>query len=73
MALQDVFGVCLCLQFLNLVRLPSLSVATLLLGLAFAYDVFFVFLTPLLFGGTSVMVKVATGESKRFTHFLSFR
>ena len=35
--------------------------AALLLSLAFCYDLFFVFLTPLFFE-ESVMVKVATGE-----------
>jgi len=61
-ALQDLFGCCLCVLFLGAIRLPSLRVATALLTLAFAYDVFFVFLSPLVFH-ESVMVKVATGNA----------
>ncbi len=37
---QDVMGVCLMVVVLRLVRLPDLQVASLLLGLAFCYDVF---------------------------------
>jgi len=58
--LQDLFGCCLCVMFLSVIRLPSLSVATGLLIMAFCYDVFFVFVSPLIFH-ESVMVKVATG------------
>jgi signal peptide peptidase-like protein 2B len=58
--LQDLFGCCLCVMFLSLIRLPSLSVATGLLTMAFCYDVFFVFISPMIFH-ESVMVKVATG------------
>eukprot|EP00752_Nemacystus_decipiens_P009947 g8870.t1 len=58
--LQDVFGCCLCATFLSTIRLPSIKVATFLLCLAFFYDIFWVFLSPVLFG-ESVMVKVATG------------
>lgn len=39
----------------------TLQVACILLPLAFAYDVFWVFLSPLLFNGTSVMVEVGGG------------
>jgi len=59
--LQDLFGCCLCALFLGVIRLPNLRVATTLLSLAFVYDVFFVFLSPLFFH-ESVMVKVATGN-----------
>jgi signal peptide peptidase-like protein 2B len=58
--LQDLFGCCLCVLFLSVIRLPSLSVAAGLLAMAFCYDIFFVFLSPLIFH-ESVMVKVATG------------
>ncbi|CAN0017698.1 unnamed protein product [Scytosiphon promiscuus] len=58
--LQDLFGCCLCVTFLSTIRLPSIKVATFLLCLAFLYDIFWVFLSPQLFG-ESVMVKVATG------------
>lgn len=59
--LQDLFGVCLCIVFLSTIRLPNLKVASLLLCMAFFYDVFFVFISPLIFH-ESVMVKVATGK-----------
>ena len=58
--LQDLMGSCLCVLFLSLVRFPNIKVATVLLSLAFFYDIFFVFLSPLLFH-ESVMIKVATG------------
>lgn len=57
---QDVFGVSLCFLFLRTVQVPNLKVATILLGLAFFYDIFFVFISPLFFG-SSVMEDVATG------------
>uniref|UniRef100_A0A6U2CU81 PA domain-containing protein n=1 Tax=Chlamydomonas euryale TaxID=1486919 RepID=A0A6U2CU81_9CHLO len=58
--LQDFLGICLMLLFIRSLRVSSLCVAALLLGLAFVYDVFFVFLEPLIFGGDSVMVTVRT-------------
>ncbi|ETW01312.1 hypothetical protein H310_06876 [Aphanomyces invadans] len=58
--LQDAFGIALCFVFLRTIRLPTLQVASVLLVLAFFYDIFFVFVTPLIFG-RSVMVDVATG------------
>ena len=39
--LQDVIGIALCFLFLRTVQLPNLKVATLLLTLAFCYDVIF--------------------------------
>lgn len=62
--LQDLFGICLCIVFLDVVRLPSLKVGAVLLSMAFAYDIFFVFLSPYFFG-ESVMIKVATGSGPR--------
>ncbi|EQC33267.1 hypothetical protein SDRG_09249 [Saprolegnia diclina VS20] len=59
-SLQDLFGIALCFVFLKTIRLPNLKIGALLLLLAFAYDIFFVFVSPLLFG-RSVMVDVATG------------
>jgi len=47
-------------MFLSVVRLPNLKVASLLLSLAFLYDVFFVFISPYFFS-SSVMISVATG------------
>ena len=40
-------------------KISSLRVACVLLPLCFAYDVFWVFIEPLLFGGQSVMVEVS--------------
>jgi hypothetical protein len=58
--LQDLMGICLCILFLTLVRFPNVKTATVLLSLAFVYDIFFVFISPIFFH-ESVMVKVATG------------
>ena len=58
--LQDLFGACMCVLFLSVIRLPSLRVATFLLIAAFFYDIFFVFISPLVFN-KSVMIHVATG------------
>lgn len=57
---QDVMGVCVCIGFLKLIRLNSIMVATILLVAAFLYDIFFVFLTPYIFG-ESIMETVASG------------
>lgn len=61
--MQDVFGVCLVMLFLQLVRLPNLKIATVLLVLAFFYDIFMVFISPVIFK-ESVMLKVATGGTR---------
>lgn len=58
--MQDVFGAAMCISFLAVIKLNSLKVAALLLIVAFFYDIFFVFVTPLLFKGKSVMITVAT-------------
>lgn len=57
---QDVLGFCMCVTFLGLIELNSIQVASVLLIVAFFYDIFFVFVTPLLFKGRSVMIEVAT-------------
>jgi len=57
---QDLFGGCMCVLFLSVIRLPSIKVASYLLVAAFFYDIFFVFITPLIFT-SSVMITVATG------------
>ncbi|ETO75923.1 hypothetical protein F444_08569 [Phytophthora nicotianae P1976] len=64
--LQDIMGISLCFVFLRTVQLPNLKVATILLTLAFCYDVFFVFLSPIFFG-SSVMEDVATGGPAAYT------
>lgn len=58
--MQDVFGSCMCIVFLKVIRLNSIRVATILLIVAFVYDIFFVFVTPWIFKGKSVMITVAT-------------
>lgn len=57
---QDLMGISICVTFLAVIRLNKLKVATVLLWVAFFYDVFFVFVTPYLFKGKSVMITVAT-------------
>jgi signal peptide peptidase-like protein 2B len=70
--LQDILGVAIMLLVLRTLRLPNLRVACVLLPLCFAYDVFWVFLQPMLTGsGTSVMVEVAGGgDSHEFLPML---
>lgn len=67
--LQDTLGVAYCLFILQRVRLPTLKNCTsFLLGLL-AFDVFFVFVTPLLTRtGESVMVEVASGPADSLSH-----
>lgn len=70
--LQDVLGIAIMLLVLRTLRLPNLRVACVLLPLCFLYDVFWVFIQPLLTGGgTSVMVEVAGGgDSHEFLPML---
>ncbi|XP_039106594.1 signal peptide peptidase-like 2C [Hyaena hyaena] len=67
--LQDTLGVAYCLFVLRRVRLPTLkNCASFLLALL-AFDVFFVFVTPLLTRtGESVMVGVAAGPADSVSH-----
>ena len=46
--LQDILGVVFSINMLKTLRLPSLKVITVLLCTLFVYDIFFVFITPLL-------------------------
>ena len=63
--LQDILGACFCVYLIQNLRLPSLKIISILLVLLLLYDVFFVFITPLLTSnGESVMVSVATGGSR---------
>lgn len=58
---QDVFGLCMCVLFLEAIKLNSIKVGAKLLVAAFFFDIFFVFVTPLLTPqGDSIMVTVAT-------------
>ncbi|KAG9154455.1 hypothetical protein Leryth_023903 [Lithospermum erythrorhizon] len=52
---QDVLGICLMITVLQLAQLPNIKVATILLCSAFLYDIFWVFISPLIFK-TSVMI-----------------
>jgi len=62
--LQDILGAAFCLFLIKTIKLPSFKVSVLLLGLFFVYDIFYVFITPLLTKtNESVMVQVATGGS----------
>lgn len=58
--LQDVLCIALCFVFIDTIELPSLRVGAILLSVAFVYDVFFVYLSPFVFG-SNVMVNVASG------------
>ena len=61
--LQDISGVCIILTILMFLKLPNLKIACILLPLIMFYDVFFVYIQPMLFHNESVMKKVATGGS----------
>jgi signal peptide peptidase-like protein 2B len=58
--LQNIMAMCLLFLVQKLVRLPDIKVSSILLTCAFLYDIFWVFLSPLIFE-KSVMVEVATG------------
>ncbi|KAL5066619.1 hypothetical protein RYX36_017506 [Vicia faba] len=58
---QDFLGICLMITVLQLARLPNIKVATVLLCCAFVYDIFWVFISPLIFQ-KSVMITVAKGD-----------
>ncbi|KAK1742912.1 signal peptide peptidase [Skeletonema marinoi] len=56
-----VFGACMCITFLGTIKINAIRVAAILLTVTFFYDIFFVFVTPLLTKhGESIMVNVAT-------------
>jgi len=58
---QDIIGAGFLCMMQRTLRLPNIQVATLLLTVMFFFDVFWVFISPLLFTGKSVMVEVARG------------
>ncbi|XP_004480625.2 signal peptide peptidase-like 2C [Dasypus novemcinctus] len=67
--LQDTLGVAYCLFVLRRVRLPTLKNCTSFLLALLAFDVFFVFVTPLLTRtGESIMVEVASGPADSSSH-----
>ncbi len=57
---QNVLGALVCANLMMRLQLLEFRAIAALLMAFFVYDVFFVFLTPFLFGGSSVMVAVAT-------------
>jgi signal peptide peptidase-like protein 2B len=59
---QDLLGICLMITVLQMARLPNIKIATVLLCCAFVYDIFWVFLSPLIFND-SVMIVVARGDN----------
>lgn len=59
---QDILGICLMITVLQMARLPNIKVASALLSCAFVYDVFWVFISPLIFH-ESVMIVVARGDN----------
>ena len=63
-AVQDLLAMCVCVLFVRTLRLPSLRVGALFLGLMFFYDIFMVFLSPYIFP-SSVMLTVATAGASR--------
>ncbi|KAK8587996.1 hypothetical protein V6N13_086954 [Hibiscus sabdariffa] len=58
---QDILGIALIITVLQIVRVPNLKVGTVLLGCAFFYDIFWVFVSKWLFH-ESVMIVVARGD-----------
>ncbi|CAL9782019.1 unnamed protein product [Musa acuminata subsp. burmannicoides] len=58
---QDILGISLMITVLRVLQLPNIKVASLLLCCAFFYDIFWVFISPLIFH-ESVMIAVATGN-----------
>lgn len=66
--IQDILGYTFCINIMKTVNFPNLKICTVMLVLLFFYDIFFVFITPLLTSnGDSIMVKVATGGDSK-TH-----
>ncbi|XP_060081190.1 signal peptide peptidase-like 2B [Ylistrum balloti] len=62
--IQDFLGVAFCINILRIIQMPNLKICGALLLALFVYDIFFVFVTPLITSsGKSIMVDVATGGS----------
>ncbi|KAG5061505.1 hypothetical protein AAZX31_01G205400 [Glycine max] len=58
---QDILGITLIITVLQIVHVPNLKVGTVLLGCAFIYDIFWVFVSKKFFK-ESVMIVVARGD-----------
>mmetsp|Transcript_18565 Transcript_18565/g.60958 ORF Transcript_18565/g.60958 Transcript_18565/m.60958 type:complete len:643 (-) Transcript_18565:177-2105(-) len=65
--LQDIMSASLCLHIISIVRFNDIKVCTVLLSLAVLYDIFWVFISPLLFS-ENVMIGVATGQGHDWTN-----
>jgi signal peptide peptidase-like protein 2B len=65
--LHDLMSVSLCLQILSTVRFQDIKVSTVLLSLALLYDIFWVFISPLLFS-ENVMIATATGKGHTWSN-----
>ncbi|XP_044366796.1 signal peptide peptidase-like 2 isoform X4 [Triticum aestivum] len=59
---QDILGICWMINIIQKEHLPNIRVASVLLGASFVYDIFWVFISPLIFH-ESVMFAVASGGS----------
>ncbi|KAL6616602.1 hypothetical protein ACP70R_038872 [Stipagrostis hirtigluma subsp. patula] len=57
---QNLMGICMMILVLQVVHMPNIKVASALLVSAFMYDIFWVFISPLIFK-KSVMITVAKG------------
>ncbi|PUZ53331.1 hypothetical protein GQ55_5G044100 [Panicum hallii var. hallii] len=58
---QNIMGICMMILVLQVVHMPNIKVASALLISAFLYDIFWVFISPLIFK-KSVMITVARGS-----------
>ena len=58
--LNNAIAACLSLTFFKTIRLNSVLPGVFLLSLLFCYDIFFVFVSPALTNGTSIMIAVAS-------------
>ena len=64
--MHDIFSACICIGVLHNLYVPNMRVMAIVYGVGIAYDVFWTFITPAIFGN-SVMVQVATGETNTDT------
>ncbi|CAL5400995.1 unnamed protein product [Camellia sinensis] len=61
LVIKDILGIALIITVLQIIRVPNLKVGTVLLGCAFLYDIFWVFVSKWWFH-ESVMIVVARGD-----------
>ena len=58
--ISNFIGICFVLMTLRTIKLNNLKVSFILLSGLFIYDIFWVFISPAIFSGNSVMIVVAT-------------